>query len=225
MLEPTASSFKNSLPGDHIASSSQNSLTGGVVAGSSENPMPGGCDSQDSDLAMMVEVETLLLMVEIVTLLYTGVVIPGSSSSNQVAGILGNYKEVQGHRSLRDGYTYCVPGCYSNTKLNRELSFYRIPKDKVLKVKWINAIKRKDFISSDSHRVCSKHFKNGKKCSRLDVPVISPLLPEPKTRKRPKARKYISPKKRKKEELESESEVSGELVVETEDMMVGTIYT
>ncbi len=44
VLEPTASSSKNSLPGDHIASSSQNSLTGGVVAGSSENPMPGGCE-------------------------------------------------------------------------------------------------------------------------------------------------------------------------------------
>ena len=89
----------------------------------------------------------------------------------------------------------------------------------------MDAIKRKDFIPSDRHRVCSKHFKNGKKCNKLDVPIIFPLLPEPKTRKRPKARKYISPKKRKKEELESESEVSGELVVETEDMMVGTIYT
>ena len=54
----------------------------------------------------------------------------------------------------RDGYTCCVPGCYNNTKNNRELSFYKFPREKVTRDKWINAIKRKAFIPTDHHLVC-----------------------------------------------------------------------
>ena len=34
-------------------------------------------------------------------------------------------------KASRDGYTCCVPGCYNNTKKNRELSFYKFPREKV----------------------------------------------------------------------------------------------
>ena len=44
---------------------------------------------------------------------------------------------------LRRGYTCCVPGCYSNSKQEKHLSFYMIPKDKILQTKWLNAIKKK----------------------------------------------------------------------------------
>ena len=46
-------------------------------------------------------------------------------------------------KASRDGYTCCVPGCYSNTKKNRELSFYKFPREKVTRDKWINAIKER----------------------------------------------------------------------------------
>ena len=49
-------------------------------------------------------------------------------------------------KSVRGGYTCCVPGCYSNTKRDQELSFHKFPKDESMKLKWSNAIKRKDFV-------------------------------------------------------------------------------
>ena len=85
-------------------------------------------------------------------------------------------------------YTCCVPGCYSNSKQEKHLSFYMIPKDKILETKWLNAIKRKDFTPGKHHRVCSLHFKDGKKMGATDVPKLIPLIPKPTFRKPPKER-------------------------------------
>ena len=83
-------------------------------------------------------------------------------------------------KASKDGYTCCVPGCYNNTKKNRELSFYKFPREKVTRDKWINALKRKAFIPTDHHLVCSQHFKGGKKRGSCDIPTIFPLLQHPK---------------------------------------------
>ena len=45
------------------------------------------------------------------------------------------------------GYTYCVPGCYNNSKRDNHLSFYNFPDGKssekeLLRKKWIHAISR-----------------------------------------------------------------------------------
>ena len=61
------------------------------------------------------------------------------------------------------GITCCVPHCFNNSKRNKELSFYVIPKDKTLRKVWLSKISRKDFIPTKSHRVCSSHFEGGKK--------------------------------------------------------------
>ena len=58
-------------------------------------------------------------------------------------------------RSLRGRYTCCVPGCYSNTKNNKKLSFHIFPRDISLREKWVNSIKGMDFIPSEKHCVCS----------------------------------------------------------------------
>ena len=84
-----------------------------------------------------------------------------------------------------------MPGCYSNTKRDQELSFHKFPKDESMKRKWLNAIKRKDFIPSEHHRVCSMHFQGGRKMGLADVPAIFPLLPQPKFRKPPKERELL----------------------------------
>ena len=63
-----------------------------------------------------------------------------------------------------------------------------IPRDKTLQTKWLNAIKRKDFIPSKHHRVCSLHFKDGKKMGTTDIPKLFPLLPKPTFRKPPNDR-------------------------------------
>ena len=87
---------------------------------------------------------------------------------------------------LRGGYMCCVPGCYSNSKKQKKLSFHKFPQDDTLRKKWIGKIKRKDFVPTEHHRVCSLHFKNGKKMGSTDVPVIFPLLPKPTFRQPPK---------------------------------------
>ena len=86
-----------------------------------------------------------------------------------------------------------------NTKRDQELSFHKFPKDESMKLKWSNAIKRKDFVPGEHHRVCSLHFQGGKKMGLTDVPVIFPLLPQPKFRKPPRERELLpNPAKRKR---------------------------
>ena len=53
------------------------------------------------------------------------------------------------NKTLKGGYTCCVPGCYYNTKKNRELSFHN-SQEKLVKERWINAIKRKAFVPTDN---------------------------------------------------------------------------
>lgn len=101
-------------------------------------------------------------------------------------------------KTVIGGYTCCVPGCYSNTKRDQELSFHKFPKDESMKQKWINAIKRKDFIPGELNRVCSLHFQGGRKMDLTDVPAIFLLLSQPKSRKPSKEHEPLpTPAKRK----------------------------
>ena len=81
-------------------------------------------------------------------------------------------------KALRGGYTCGVPGCYSNTKRRQGILFSQVSRDVSLREKWVNSIKRKDFIPGEQHRVCSRHFHGVKKQGTSDVPIIFPLLPQ-----------------------------------------------
>ena len=72
------------------------------------------------------------------------------------------------------GFTCCVPQCYNNSKVNKDLSFYVIPKDPELRKKWLHKISRKNFNPTTGHRVCSVHFEGGKKTYTNSVPTIVP---------------------------------------------------
>ncbi|XP_065658624.1 uncharacterized protein LOC136083146 [Hydra vulgaris] len=76
--------------------------------------------------------------------------------------------------STNGGCTCCVPNCFNNSKRNKNLSFYVIPKEKVLRKLWLAKISRKDFSPSSSHRVCSAHFQGNKKTYMNNVPTIIP---------------------------------------------------
>ena len=73
-------------------------------------------------------------------------------------------------KALRGSYT-CVPGCYSNTKGDKELSFHKFPRDVSLTEKWVNSIKGKDIIPGEQKRVCSQHF-HVPKSKASDVSII-----------------------------------------------------
>ncbi|XP_065662595.1 uncharacterized protein LOC136085234 [Hydra vulgaris] len=76
--------------------------------------------------------------------------------------------------STSGGCTCCVPNCFNNSKRNKNLSFYVIPKEKVLRKLWLAKISRKDFSPSSSHRVYSAHFQENKKTYMNNVPTIIP---------------------------------------------------
>ena len=73
------------------------------------------------------------------------------------------------------GFTCCVPGCFSNSKRDVNLSFYGFPKEKNLRKRWLHKISRKNFSPSTGHRVCSLHFEGGQKNYMNNVAVIFPL--------------------------------------------------
>ena len=55
----------------------------------------------------------------------------------------------------------------------------------ILREKWVNSIKKKDFIPGEQHRVCSQHF-HGAQQGTSDVLIILPLLSQSKQKKPPK---------------------------------------
>ncbi|XP_039527349.1 uncharacterized protein LOC120479133 [Pimephales promelas] len=60
----------------------------------------------------------------------------------------------------------CVPCCLNRSELKKtsdiQLSFFRFPCDEKEKRKWLQLIRRKNFIPNCNSRVCSWHFPNGK---------------------------------------------------------------
>ena len=81
--------------------------------------------------------------------------------------------------AVRGGFTCCVPYCFNNSKKNKSLSFYRIPKEKNLRRIWLHKISRENFKPTDGHRVCSSHFLDGKKTYMNNVPLIVPKTIKP----------------------------------------------
>lgn len=49
---------------------------------------------------------------------------------------------------------------------------HRFPADPALKQRWLSAINRKDFTPSESSRLCSEHFVDGKRTERNPVPML-----------------------------------------------------
>ncbi|XP_063386694.1 uncharacterized protein LOC134672668 [Cydia fagiglandana] len=56
--------------------------------------------------------------------------------------------------------TYCaVYGCLSNNIKNPDYSFFSIPREEEIRVRWLQVICRMDLTSYRYHRVCEEHFK------------------------------------------------------------------
>ena len=64
---------------------------------------------------------------------------------------------------MEAGSACCVPGCFSNSKRDVNLSFYGFPKEKNLRKRWLHKISRKNFSASTGHRVCNSAFRRRQK--------------------------------------------------------------
>ena len=71
------------------------------------------------------------------------------------------------------------------------MQLYRFPNgskpEKIpLRKKWLSLISRQGFNRTEGHRVCSKHFPDGRKTDMNNLPIIvpkstRPSIPKPKT--------------------------------------------
>ena len=125
-------------------------------------------------------------------------VVPGENSTSMKALYHG-----------RGGITCCVPNCNKNSLRNKKeaLSFYVIPKDPLLRRRWLRLIKREKFAMSSSHRVCSVHFVGGKKTYMNNTQTLNLPGSATKSKSTPcttrnsiEGRKKIHPKRQKLEE-------------------------
>ena len=87
------------------------------------------------------------------------------------------------------GITCCVPNCFNNSVRNKELSFYVIPRDNRLRNEWLHMLRRKNFVPSSSHRVCSVHFVGGRKTYMNNIPTLNTPVRESKQSTTAKPRK------------------------------------
>ncbi|XP_033764275.1 uncharacterized protein LOC117345315 [Pecten maximus] len=95
----------------------------------------------------------------------------------------------------------CVIDCTSRGDARTKLSFYRFPKKPERKRLWLAALKRKDWTPNDSHRVCGRHFINGKSNDPLDpdyVPSVS-MGYEPLRQVTPGSKRHVRLRKREEE--------------------------
>ena len=67
----------------------------------------------------------------------------------------------------------CAPNCSNRRNSQRNIQFYRIPKDKAVRQKWLQRIRRKGFEPTESTRLCSQHFLGGKRSM-----AYMPTLPD-----------------------------------------------
>ena len=82
------------------------------------------------------------------------------------------------------------------------LALYAFPnrnskEKKYLRKRWIHLIHRKNFNSTNGHRVCSEHFKGGRRTYTNNVPTITPkteniVKPEPRPTVRARNRDVLS---------------------------------
>nr|XP_006825604.1 PREDICTED: THAP domain-containing protein 11-like [Saccoglossus kowalevskii] len=84
-------------------------------------------------------------------------------------------------------YNCCVPLCFNNSSKNKNLHFYRLPKQETLLKKYTVLI-RNDTLKAESKqtRICSAHFDGGKKQWGSHLPTIFPWTKLKPSRKPPK---------------------------------------
>ena len=72
----------------------------------------------------------------------------------------------------RGGINCCVPHCTNNSLKNSGISFHKIPKDEVLRKKWVKLLKTKGLRDiGPNYRVCSSRFPGGKKTYLNNIPT------------------------------------------------------
>lgn len=70
----------------------------------------------------------------------------------------------------------CAAYCSNRRNKRPQLQYYRIPKERKLRQKWLDLIRREGWTPNDYSRLCSEHFIKGKKSQDPDSPSYLPTV-------------------------------------------------
>lgn len=70
----------------------------------------------------------------------------------------------------------CVIGCANRFNKGSGLRFFRFPDSQPKRTRWINAMRRKNWVPNDNTRVCSIHFLSGNTTNDANDPDYEPNL-------------------------------------------------
>ena len=70
----------------------------------------------------------------------------------------------------------CAPNCSNRRKRQRNTQFYRIPKEKAVRQKWLQRSDTKGFQPAENTRLCSEHFLGGKRSMDPASPSYLPSV-------------------------------------------------
>ena len=74
-------------------------------------------------------------------------------------------------------FNCCVPNCANNWRNSSELKFHSLPRDPKVFAQYVRLIRNgnlKEFSVTDNTKICGKHFPNGERVSRTQLPTIFP---------------------------------------------------
>ena len=120
---------------------------------------------------------------------------------------------------LRGGYTCCVPGCYSNTKREKELSFHKFPRDVSMREKWVNSIKRKELVPGEQHQIMLSIFSWCQKARQTRRAYYISIASSVLQRKPPKIHLPLEPPAKRKKIGTGKSKALADAVGEEVDFV------
>ena len=74
-------------------------------------------------------------------------------------------------------FNCCVPNCANNWRNSPELKFHSLPRDPKVFAQYVRLIRNgnlKEFSVTDNTKICGKHFPNGERVCRTQLPTIFP---------------------------------------------------
>ena len=74
-------------------------------------------------------------------------------------------------------FNCCVPNCANNWRNSPELKFHSLPRDPKVFAQYVRLIRNgnlQEFSVTDNTKICGKHFPNGERVCRTQLPTIFP---------------------------------------------------
>ena len=90
---------------------------------------------------------------------------------------LGHGKKIHKQKYSMGKFNCCVPNCANNWENSPGLKFHSLPRDPKVFAQYVRLIRNgnlKQFSVTDNTKICGKHFPEGERLCRTQLPTIFP---------------------------------------------------